>query len=282
MSNDNVLQFAQPEGFTGIKKEFVQDPWQDLYAARQNRTVLQGIPTQIEEHTLSEKKILTVVIMMHGVKLLLPFSETCLKDTKLNENRNRLRKLIGRNIAYVVIGIDRENNLAIISRKAAKDKMAKTFWKNAKLNKIIPAVAQEVHYNNVLVDLGGVEVMIPAPEISHGWVHDARQIIEVGDAFDVKITYVNKEENDIQVSIKELLPSPYPDCLKRYNKGNEYLGTVSGIAEFGIFINLEPGVDAIIPHLSKRKVKLGDNILIKIREIKANEKKIYGTGIRVI
>ncbi|MFT9486633.1 MAG: S1 RNA-binding domain-containing protein [Tepidibacillus sp.] len=277
-----IFNFQAPEGFNGEKKEFIRDPWQDLYAARQNRTILQGVPIAIEEHQLNGENILCATVMMDGVKCIMPYQESALKDTgKKKENRTRLRKLIARRIAFIVIGLDRESNLAIISRKAAKDRMAHAFWKTGKEGKIVTVVAQEVFNNAVIVDVGGVEVEIPAKELSYGWVHDVRDLIQVGEAFDAKITYFDEKSEKVNLSVKALLPNPFTECLNRYLIGNEYLGKVSGIAEFGIFVNLEPGVDAVIPHFPKRKVKFGDQVLVKITKIFPEEQKITAKGIRV-
>lgn len=74
--------------------------------------------------------------------------------------------------------------------------------------------------------------------------------------------------------MKEAESNPWPSCAGRYQKGNEYVGTVSGVGEYGVFINLEPGVDSLSRHLKFQDVKKGDRVLVRILETDPEKQQV--------
>ncbi|RKJ51421.1 S1 RNA-binding domain-containing protein, partial [Butyricicoccus sp. 1XD8-22] len=158
---------------------------------------------------------------------------------------------------------------------------------NITLNRIdkgdtIVAVVSSVSPSLVRADIGGIEVKIPIEEIRYGWIDDLTEEVKVGDHFHVKVLEIDKEEKQVKVSRKALQQNPYPDCLKRYKKGNEYTGTVSGVREYGVFINLEDGVDSLARHLKYENVQKGDRVLVRIISTDAKKEHIVTRITRVI
>jgi ribosomal protein S1 len=117
------------------------------------------------------------------------------------------------------------------------------------------------------VDIGGINVKIPVNEVDHGWIDDLLERYKVGEHIKVKVMELDKENERVVVSAKALKPSPYPDCAKRYAPGGEYTGTVTGVEAYGVFVNLEPGVDALVPHMKFERVKKGDRVLVRVRRV---------------
>src|SRR5699024_12329904 len=80
-----------------------------------------------------------------------------------------------------------------------------------------------------------------------------------------------------KVSRKAVLKNPFPDCLERYQEGSNYLGTITGFTEAGVFVNLEQGVDTIATAEVVEDMVVGDKIVIRfinIRKLKiVNENK---------
>lgn len=223
-----VINLIQAEGFTGQKKSFHKDPWPDIYASRQSKNaILQGMVTAVEEYSIGGKdeddektKIPCAVVMMGYVKGLIPLPESnC-------TNRVQLRKLIGQLIVFKVIAIQEKANLFVASRKQAIEQMAKATWDSLKKGDVKTAVVRDVHIRGAKLDIGGIGVEITADQMSWGWVNDVRELVQPGDSFDVKIVELDKKEKKIQVSLRELIPCPWPDCMKRYSVGMEVLGTV--------------------------------------------------------
>ena len=78
------------------------------------------------------------------------------------------------------------------------------------------------------------------------------------------------------------MENPFLECVERYKKNGEYVGTVSGVAEYGIFVNLEEGVDTLARHLKFQNVQKGDQVLVRILSVDVKKERISGRIIRVL
>lgn len=256
------------------KKEFNVNYWPQIYAARQNNTIMQETATAVETHRLNGENIPCLVVMLGSIKGLIPIQESgC-------ENKNKLRNLIGQKVAFKVVTFDRDEELVLLSRSRAIEHMSRVTWERLEEGKTATAVARVIYPKTAELDIGGIRVNLPVEEFSWGWTDDLRDHLQEGDAFDVKLTNVDKENKQVTVSLKALLPCPWPDAATRYQEGNEYLGVVSGVEEFGVFVNLEPGVDALAPQMKFGSPQKGDRVLIRIIKIKPAEHKINARIIK--
>ncbi len=263
-----MLIAHQPEGFMGEKKTFEADPWPVLYAAYQNGLIMQHEVTGLEKHRIGDKETPCWVLMFGGlVKGLVPFGESGL------EKEIHLNSYIGKVIAFRVKGIDRENNLAVLSRKEALEKMAGKTWKEIGKGKRVTATARAVLSYGAYLDIGGVTAWLPAREMSWGYVADARQKIKPGDSFDVEIQEINEETGRVTVSLRALLPDPWAVVPLKYRQFGKYVGTVTGWTEYGIFVNLEEGVDALAPR-PLFVPGIGERVVVIIKKIDSEKRRI--------
>lgn len=265
---------SRPEGYTGEKISFVVDPWKDIFASIQSKgkklKFLAATVTALETHTIKGESFHCAVVMLGHVKGLIPLQES---DCKTKE---QLRKLMGQRVSFKVTTLNQKDNLFIASRKIAREHMAKQNWEKLKEGDIKTATIRDVNLRGATVDIGGILAELPAQELSWGWVNDVRDYLKVGFETDVKIIALDKEKGVAKVSIRELLPNPWPDCTKRFSVGNEYLGTVTGIQDYGIFVNLnEPGVDALAKQRTEGlRPALYEKVIVKIQKILPKEQRI--------
>ncbi|MCF8010871.1 MAG: S1 RNA-binding domain-containing protein [Clostridiales bacterium] len=268
------------------QKEFFQDVWPEIFSSRQNRTVIWWPVTGIEEWPMQDgKKMPCLVVTRERVKGIIPLKEIGIKvDTKKPVNRRRMMKLLGQDIAMIVIGIDREQDVFMASRKAALEQLKTRTWPNLKEGQVVNAAARHVYPTNVIVEFGGVEANLPVWELSHGWVDDIGDMIQPGDEFQVKIKELDSEKEKVTVSVKDLLPNPWPEALERYKKKSIYQGRVTGTTSYGAFVELEPGVNALCRHMRSQKyeVKKGDIVAVQVTNIIAEEQKINGSLLKLI
>lgn len=261
------------EGFDpekAVQKEQQDQYWQEVIAAYQNRTVLQAEMSGIE-HKLGQP---CGIVQMGHIRGYIPLEETgC-------DNIQELRVLLGTKIAFRVLNYDRENDVFTASRKAALEFMAALTWSRLEEGQVVLAVVRKVSMKEMRVDIGGISVKIPVQEVDHGWLDDLRERYAVGDHLKVKVMEVDRENEHVTLSAKALKPSPFPDCAKRYTPGSEYAGTVTGVVEYGVFVNLEPGVDVSTPHLKFEKLRKGERVLVRIRDVNVDKEKIYGKIVR--
>lgn len=251
----------------------VSSDWQEIYAARQNGTILQGELIGIESPEPDKTYGIVQVGFVNGY---LPMQEAG-NEVK---NINQFRSLIGNKIVFKVTNLLREEEQFVASRKQALEQMQETTWKRLKKDQEVIAVVRDVRMKTVRLEIGGVTVKMPAEEYDHKFVNDLRDELKVGDHLQVKVLSVDSEKKEVKVSAKALKENIWDDIAKHLRVKGEYAGTITGIAEFGIFINIRGNVDALAPHLKFDKFKKGDKVLIRLLEIQPKKQHIRAKIIR--
>ncbi len=296
MSNQNVsnvINLLNAEGYQGQNKRTFDEsnPWSEIYAARQNGLIMQDTVMAIEDHALSEdkKEVPCLVLLLGGVvKGLVPLFETGLDSENIGERqiKSRMRKMLGQVIAFKVLGIDRNNNLCVLSRKQALEQMQNITWKDIKIGDVRTAIVRDVNAYEAVLNIGGIETTIPAKEMSHGWVRDARDILKTGDSIDVKVINIDSDKKKIFVSMKPLLKDNWEYVPEKYAVNGEYLGVITGIEEYGIFITLEPGVCSLIPLPQSERIRkmleINQRVVFRINSINYEKKQIQGRFVRMV
>lgn len=270
---DELLQVLI-EGYdpSKVEEDEVDKHWKEIYGAIQNQTILQAPVIGIE--TKLDKPCAVVSIGPIRGYIPLEFSGV--------ENIRQLRRLSGQRVAFKVLNYDREENVFTASRKAALDQMAEITWKRLEEGQTILAVVRDVNPSRVRVDIGGIEVKIPIEEMAYGWIDDLTEMVKVGDHLKVKVVELDRDNKNVKVSAKAAQQNPWPECAKRYHEGAEYVGKVSGVREYGVFVNLEPGVDSLSRHLKFENVKKGDRVLVRILGVDIEKQQIRSRIIRVL
>lgn len=100
------------------------------------------------------------------------------------------------------------------------------------------------------VDIGGVDGMIPASELSWGRVERIGDVLTVGQEVEVVVGSIDWERDRITLSLKETTENPWSRAVGKYPPGSIHRARVSRLAQFGAFVTLEPGVDGLL-HISK-------------------------------
>ncbi|MGI9951431.1 S1 RNA-binding domain-containing protein [Moorellaceae bacterium AZ2] len=276
--------------------QFLYDPWPDIYASRQNsRVFLEVEGIGLENHTIPVegelKELPCLIVSFHPNSSVYGFLPL---DYSGARTVNQLRKLIGQKLMVRVVAIDRENEIVVVNRKLAMEEQAKETWEGLTEGEVRPAIIRGINWKYAVLELGirqdgrvipgGVEADLTREEASWAYVDDLREYfraagIRAGDTIDVKITGLDKEKGEVKVSLKALLPSPWPEAARRFREGGQYMATVSGIEEYGIFVNLPmPGVSALCPQPPReevrRSIKKGDRVLVTIRKVYPDKQRI--------
>ncbi len=276
------------------KKEFFKDAWPEVYASRQTDAILTWEVTGVEEKNLRDDKVLCLVVQKNGVRGYIPLSESGVKiSDDRSVNRARLSRLLGQEIGFVVIALDIDSETFVASRRQAMEIMAGKTWAGLKKGAVVTAVARRIitHrrrdgyvFAGVAVEIEGVEAVLPASEITYGWIDEILEVIQPGDVFDVKVLEADRDKEKVVVSVKALLPNPWPQAAKRYAKGMLCRGTVTGVTRYGIFVALEPGVNALCRHMRSGVPGKNDVVAVAIDRVtlKENAGRIEGRALKII
>lgn len=274
------------EGFDPSKAEYKPENedskhWLEIQSAYQNNKIITGELVGFENIKLEGKKELCGIVWKGNIKGIIPIRESGI-DPEDQQAINKYRALSGKEISFKVLHYEKDSNLFVASRKKAREEMAEITIRKIDCGYNIHCVIREVYQGHVVGDIGGIDVIIPVFELTYGWIDDLRDHYKSGDHIRVQVMEIDKEKREVKVSHKPLLKNPFPDCATRYVKNGEYVGTVSGVQSYGIFVNLEEGVDSLAPHLKYQNVKKGDKVLIRIVKIDLEKEHISSKIIRIL
>lgn len=260
------------EGFEEEKDEELQehdDSWEQIYGAKQNNLILQAL---LVGTTIMLDKLCGIV-QVGTIRGLIP------QDFSGTIDAHAFKALVGSPVAFKIVTYDRDGETFVASRQAAIEHMANVTWSQLEEGRNIRAVVRSVERKMLKVDIGGIEVEIPAQEYGHGWVDNLEEVVRRGDHIRVKVIALDKEAKTVTVSKKALDADPWPGCTKHFARGGDYVGKVTGIVDYGVFVNLAPGVDALTRHpkFEREKVRRGDKVLIRLLNVDVAKKQIYGT-----
>ncbi|MCA9735885.1 30S ribosomal protein S1, partial [candidate division KSB1 bacterium] len=151
----------------------------------------------------------------------------------------------------------------IVSRaeilKKELGKKLESFWDTIKAGEIRDGVVRSFQSFGAFIDLGGIEGLLHISELSNDYTTHPSDMLKIGEKVKVSILSVDKDKNRISLSMKDLAPDPWEKYSAELVIGNSFKGTVVRKADFGLFVQLAPGIDGLL-HVSqiKSNTKLGD------------------------
>ncbi len=198
-------------------------------------------------------------------------------------------KWVGQEIEVLIEEIDYKEKKIILNHKKAvdieKQKKAEFTIQKLKEGDIVNAPVLRVADFGVFVDLGGLDGLIPASELSWGRFNHPREVVKAGQTIQGRIFRIERDNLRVALSIKQLSGDPWEQIENEIEIGKIATGKVISEAPFGIFIELMPGVEALL-HNSEipegiEKPKVGSLITTKIIKIDCEQRKI-GLSVRNI
>lgn len=179
-----------------------------------------------------------------------------------------LSAFIGQTIVCEVLEIDRKRDRVVLSRRkvleeeraAARSEAVGRLQPGSKLH----GKVTRVEPFGAFVDLGGgLEGLVHVSQLAHRRVEDATQEVEVGQQVDVMLLEIKEGGKRIALGIKQLLPDPWADLEERFPGDREVSGTVTRLADFGAFVELEPGLEGLlhVSQLGRERVRRASDVL---------------------
>ncbi|NFE54175.1 bifunctional 4-hydroxy-3-methylbut-2-enyl diphosphate reductase/30S ribosomal protein S1, partial [Clostridium botulinum] len=172
----------------------------------------------------------------------------------------------------------RRNILKIIRNKHIEET-----WNSLEKDTVVEGEVKRFTDFGAFIEINGVDGLLHVSEISWGRVEKPEDALKIGDKIKVYILDIDKENKKLALSIKKLIEDPWKSVEIKYPIGNIVLGKVVRFANFGAFIELEPGVDGLV-HISKisnkridkpeEELTLGKEVKAKILEVNSVEKRI--------
>jgi small subunit ribosomal protein S1 len=183
-----------------------------------------------------------------GVPAFLPASHA---DVRVHANLDELK---GQEFPCKVIKVNRKKNNVVVSRRAAieeelnrrKLELAERLVEGAE---VVGKVKNLTDYG-VFVDLGGIDGLLHITDLSWGRIGHPLEVVQVGQEIRVKVLKHDPERGRISLGLKQLTPDPWEQVTATYHAGDRVTGRVVSLADYGAFVELEPGVEGLI-HISE-------------------------------
>lgn len=196
-----------------------------------------------------------------------------------------LSKYNGQEIEFVVTEFNPKKRRIIGNRKKLiverKAAAAKELFEKIEVGMTVEGTVKNVTDFGAFIDLGGADGLLHISEMSWGRVESPKKMFKVGDTVKAFIKDINGDK--IALSLKFDETNPWLNAEEKYAVGTVVTGKVARMTDFGAFVELEPGVDALLhvsqisyDHVAKPEdvYKIGDEIEAKVVDFKPEEKKI--------
>jgi ribosomal protein S1 len=213
-----------------------------------------------------------VVVDVYGLRGFVPASQLRVKGTTPEE-------LIGMEIPMKILETDIKRNKLILSQRMAvqEEKAAQREKILATLEggQVVSGEVVRIADFGAFIDLGGIDGLLPISEISWERVSHPSDILKVGQNVTTKVLKVDQEKGHISLSLKQMLPDPWKEIEDKFQDGQIVTGKVRKIQSFGAFVQIYPGVDALLPttEMSEQPNIKPEEIVQVGQEVKAIIKK---------
>jgi len=270
-----IARLGEPGEFAQLvfAKEENSEAWDALEEAFRARAVLTG---KVNERV---KGGLTVDV---GVSAFLPGSQVALRaDHNLDE-------WIGKEIEVRVVKLSRRRGNVVVSRRELLEEQLKAAREETlakiEVGGVVQGVVKNVTSYGAFVDLGGVDGLIHVTDISYGRIKDPTEALAPGQEIEAKVIKLDRERSRVSLSLKDMQPDPWETVEERYAQGARIGGKVASITDYGVFVEIEEGVEGLV-HITEltwskrlkhpnKLVKVGQDIEAVVLKVQPGQRRI--------
>nr|WP_297704711.1 30S ribosomal protein S1 [uncultured Butyrivibrio sp.] len=241
------------------------------------------------EEAFNNKEVLTakvVQVLEGGLTVVVDEVRIFIPASLVSDSYEKdLSKYQDQEIQFVVTEYNPKRRRYIGNRKmlvsAEKAEAAKKLFDTIKAGDVVDGVVKNVTDFGAFIDLGGADGLLHISEMSWGRVESPKKVFKIGDT--VKVLVKSIDGSKIALSRKFDDENPWKDATQKYAVGNVVKGKVARMTDFGAFVELEPGIDALlhVSQIAKEHVekpadvlKVGQEVEAKIVDFNEDEKKI--------
>ena len=221
-------------------------------------------------------------VMVNGISAFLPGS---LVDTRPVKD---LTPYEGKTMEFKVIKLDRKRNNVVLSRRAVieasmgeeRAKLLETLKEGA----IVTGVVKNITEYGAFVDLGGIDGLLHITDMAWRRVRHPNEVVQIGQEVTAKVLKFDPERQRVSLGLKQMGDDPWLGVARRYPAGTRLFGKVTNIADYGAFVELEPGIEGLV-HVSEmdwtnknvapnKVVSIGDEVEVMVLDIDEDKRRI--------
>lgn len=263
--------------------------WQNINTSEEKNKILSGKAIAIESEKIKlthedgkiyEENINCIVVNFKNIKVLIPGKELGLE----RDDKKNIRNLIGSEIKFIILESDKLTNTAVASRTKAMERIKNIQQKKYQTGDVVFAKVISVWHKYIVVECLGIDIRLKISDLEYGYVSNLENLYQVGDKIKVKIKEIDTEKGILKISHRDTKEDPYKNIRKNFVEKGEYLATVSGFSDNGVFATLCQGVDtlATLPVWLETPPLPGDTIIVKVKKIIPEKRKIYSSLLKIV
>jgi len=270
-----TIKGRDPEGYYQLTRGKVArvTDWDSLKKAFDEKATIVGTVTGVIKGGLSVDV---------GVRAFMPASRSGTRDA------NELAKLVEQEIRCRIIKLDVDDEDVVVDRRviAEDEELAakQRRFEELKEGDVVQGEVRSLTDYGAFVDIGGADALLHVAEISWHRVNKPSDVLSEGQRIDAKIIRIEPEKKRIAISMKQLQAHPWDSVAEKYKAGDRVRGAITRVADFGAFVEVEPGVEGLI-HISEMSwgkkvrhpgdlVKVGETVEAVILGIKFDERRM--------
>jgi small subunit ribosomal protein S1 len=217
-----------------------------------------------------------------GVPAFLPYSQIDLRPVK------DLDALIGQTFEFKILKFNRKRNNVVISRRAILENQRTALREQMRTSleegQTIRGAITNITDYGLFIDLGGMDGLCHITDLSWGRVSHPSKLYTVGEEIEVKILKYDKNSDRVSLGVKQLKTDPWERVPEQYAPGSRVMGKVVSITDYGVFVELEEGVEGLVhisemswskkPRHPSKIVGVGEEIEVQVLKVEAETKRI--------
>ncbi|MBI9080351.1 MAG: 30S ribosomal protein S1 [Pseudodesulfovibrio sp.] len=256
-------------------KQLVSDPWENIAEKYPEESRFTGTITNLADYG-------AFVELENGVEGLVHISE--MSWTRKLRHPSQMVK-VGDEVEVIVLGVDQEKKRISLGMKQISPNPWDVVAEKYPEGTVLEGAIKNITEFGVFIGIEeGIDGLIHVSDIS--WTKKIRHPSEVfksGDAVQAKVLTVDKENEKFTLGVKQLTEDPWTQVPSRYPVGQKVNGTVTNITDFGLFVEVEEGIEGLVhvSEISRKKIKSpselfkeGDVIEAKVIHVSANERRL--------
>ena len=282
-SDSEELEIGDTREFYVLKEENNDDPMQlSLKRIAFAQAWAQLNDAKIQGDTILAKVVSTVkggvLVDVADLKGFIPSSQL--------RTGTPFDGLIDQKIEVKVLEADPKKNKLILSQRQAvaeqRDQVVDNVLSSLEEDQIVSGNVVRITDFGAFVDINGIDGLLPISEISWQRIKHPSDVLSLGDTIEVKIIKIDHELKRISLSLKRMGENPWQQIEGQFEEGQIVKGTVNKVTTFGAFINIFPGVEALLPvsEMSDENVnpfnmfKVGSEVDVLIKKFTPKEHRI--------
>ena len=217
-----------------------------------------------------------------GVEAFLPGSHVDLRPVP------DMDALVNQEYEFRVLKINRRRSNVIVSRRVLleeeRDSKRQDLLQTLAEGQVVTGKAKNITEYGVFVDLGGLDGLLHITDMSWKRIRHPREMVTLGQDLELKVLSFDKDNQKVSLGLKQLVPDPWQDITARFPEGSHHVGKVTNLVDYGVFVELEPGVEGLV-HISEmswtrklrhpsQMVRQGDEVEVVILGVDPEKKRI--------